>query len=133
MDYYGMTNRRLVGCVIDSIDLDKGKDTLTITLVDGSRRVYTTEGDCCSQSWVEHLTVPPDIKGATITGIEELEEYGRDATPEETAKSDAEREYGVDVLRIYQTAIVTDRGEVVIEYRNDSNGYYGGWLRETNP
>jgi hypothetical protein len=33
-----------------------------------------------------------------------------------------------DVLAFYGCKISTDGGEIVIDYRNDSNGYYGGSL-----
>ena len=33
-----------------------------------------------------------------------------------------------DSLQFYGCKISTDRGEIVIDYRNDSNGYYGGNL-----
>ena len=83
---------------------------------DGRTLTYTAEGDCCSQSWIEHITVPPDIDGAVV------------ATYSET--DIGERSDGrAGLLRLYQTAFQTDRGEVIVEYRNSSNGYYGGWLR----
>jgi hypothetical protein len=33
-----------------------------------------------------------------------------------------------EVLAFYGCKISTDKGEIVIDYRNDSNGYYGGNL-----
>lgn len=35
-----------------------------------------------------------------------------------------------DYIKVYRTTIVTDRGFIDIEYRNSSNGYYGGWLEK---
>jgi hypothetical protein len=42
---------------------------------------------------------------------------------------------GVDVpdadhecLTVYQTHFRTERGDVTLEFRNSSNGYYGGYL-----
>jgi hypothetical protein len=34
-----------------------------------------------------------------------------------------------DVLSVYQTTFRTNRGDIRVEYRNDSNGYYGGYLQ----
>ena len=35
---------------------------------------------------------------------------------------------GCDVVAYYGCKISTNRGEILIDYRNDSNGYYGGSL-----
>lgn len=131
LDYWGMTEDRMKGCVLSSVETEEGGNRVVIALADGSRRVYEVEGDCCSTSWVEHLTVPPDIAGATVLRIEERPQYGMQATEDQYAECKTHREW-LDVLKVYQTAIVTDRGEVVIEYRNNSNGYYGGSLREVS-
>lgn len=37
-------------------------------------------------------------------------------------------EPAVDSVRYYGLKITTDKGRAVIDYRNDSNGYYGGNL-----
>lgn len=120
--YYGPD---LTGRTLREVTLDDEREVLTLRFTDGTER-YRTHGDCCSETWVEHLTVPDLTGGARVLRV--TESGGVDATPEQKAKSDAEREYGTDCLTVYQTSIVTDRGEVVIEYRNDSNGYYGGSL-----
>jgi hypothetical protein len=33
-----------------------------------------------------------------------------------------------DVVAYYGLKVTTDKGEMVVDYRNDSNGYYGGSL-----
>lgn len=91
---------------------DDGKH-LVFIFADGEV-VYSAEGDCCSHSWIEHLTVPPDVAGAQITAWAE-QEMGEKADEYET-------------IRVYQTSFRTDKGDIVVEYRNASNGYYGGWL-----
>lgn len=35
---------------------------------------------------------------------------------------------GCDVVAYYGCKITTDKGVIIIDYRNDSNGYYGGNL-----
>ncbi len=120
-----------VGKRIASVTLGDGpyekSSVLTIRFDDGTSVVGTTEGDCCSNSWVEHLTVPTDIEGATLTGVPLGWIESREATPEEVEESKAHEEY-IDQLDVYQHALQTDRGEIVIEYRNNNNGYYGGWI-----
>lgn len=131
MSYYGYGfNPALIGCRLQGVTVKDDGTILVVSLADGRRNTYEAEGDCCSSSWVEHVTAPPDIDGATVTGVTEGGYIdGRDATPEEYDATRAKREY-VDVLRVYQSSIQTDRGEIIVEYRNDSNGYYGGSLRE---
>lgn len=129
MTYWSGINPAIVGRRIAGVDVSEDKTRLTIRYVGGGRSEYEAEGDCCSESWIEHLTVPPDIEGATITGVGDggyVE--GRAATPEEVAAYP--KDCYIDSLEVYQTAIRTDRGEVIVEYRNNSNGYYGGWLQE---
>lgn len=100
-------------------------DDVLIIFDNGYQLRGVAQGDCCSTSWVEHLTVPSDIAGAVITGYKQTDAV-EGVTPEEEAHQIKES-YG-DVLQVYGEAVVTDRGEIVIEYRNSSNGYYGGWM-----
>lgn len=126
---YGRDWDVLVGRTLTSASID-GED-LVLRFTDGTKR-YRAEGDCCSVSWIEHLTVPDLGRGAVVLRV--TESGGVDATPEQQADQDArlkaKGEYGTDCLVVYHTAIATTKGEVVIEYRNDSNGYYGGYLEE---
>lgn len=117
----------LKGKPLKTVALIKGQyeDQLQFTFQDNSRLTYVTDADCCSTSWIEHITVPSDIEGAVITDVKDS--GGVDATPEQEEQARAARGY-VDVLAVYHTSFVTDRGEIIVEYRNDSNGYYGGSL-----
>lgn len=117
----------LIGKVLARVEVSPDRETLIVRTGDGLTYEARTQGDCCSESWIEHLTVPPDIAGATVVGVKDTDFDGEPATDVQIAESEVHREY-LDVLIVYQTAIVTDRGEVVIEYRNNSNGYYGGSL-----
>ena len=130
LDYRGMTEARLKGVVLRNVETRENGDRLVLTLADGSERVYVADGDCCSTSWVEHLTVPSDLEGATVLRVSEYD-YGVEATDEQYAECETHREW-LDQLKVYQTVITTDRGDVVIEYRNSSNGYYGGSLVEVS-
>lgn len=128
MTYYWGFHPDIVGRQLASVEVSPDRERLKLTFMDGLTDIYQTEGDCCSETWIEHLTVPPDIEGATITSITTDPYDGRVATPEQEAESRAHHEY-IDVLLVYQSVIATDRGEVIVEYRNSSNGYYGGSLR----
>lgn len=110
----------IIGETILAVIHDPEADRLTF-VCPGTAYEYTTEGDCCSHSWIEHLTVPPDIVGATITGKTEPELPSHDGTQPGSHPDH-------DSLSIYHTAWQTTRGEVIAEYRNASNGYYGGTM-----
>lgn len=115
MNFNNMLNRKLA-----SVVLDKGRDVITFTFQDGFERRFSVEGDCCSSSWIEHLEMPPDIVGATLLSVE-------DSAP--ITQDHAEHDDGGEIS-VYNTSFKTDRGEIVLEFRNSSNGYYGGWLVE---
>jgi hypothetical protein len=126
----------IIGKTVEAVDLDKAADRITLRFQDGFVRSYGVEGDCCSQSWIEHLEMPDDVKGAVIQSVDDggevepwdghvCKEYNWDKSDDENKAA------GVcdhDVLAVYNTRFHTNKGDIVLEYRNDSNGYYGGYL-----
>lgn len=76
--------------------------------------IARADGDCCSSTWIDSIELPALGFPAIVISAEDV---GSD-TPD---SSDGETKH-------YGFKIVTDRGEIVIEYRNESNGYYGGNL-----
>lgn len=100
-------------------EVTHGSDHITFWFKDDTGLRWDVEGDCCSYSWVEHVTIPPGIEGKVITGIKELPVGPDDNTLDDN---------GYDYIQVYQTSFVTDAGEIILEYRNSSNGYYGGYL-----
>lgn len=108
----------LVGKVITRIEIAADRQALRFVLADGEI-VVNVDADCCSYTWVEHVELPALGLPATVMSISDID-MPEGATS--TFHSDS------DVLAYYGCKIVTDRGEVVIDYRNDSNGYYGGSL-----
>lgn len=116
IDFKNMLNRKLA-----SVSLTRGGEEITFTFQDGFERVFGVEGDCCSSSWIEHLELPGDIVGATLLSVD-------DSAPI-TQDHDTHDECG-DCISVYNTSFKTDRGEIILEYRNSSNGYYGGYLTD---
>jgi hypothetical protein len=112
--YYGFDTSPLAGRSLETVEMSEDGTLLTFRFEDGGFVIYGTEGDCCSSTWIEHITVP-DIKGATIMGLRD-QSMGEFQDPQ------------LDCVRVYQTSFVTEKGEIVVEYRNASNGYYGGSL-----
>jgi hypothetical protein len=92
---------------------------LTFSFTGGSVAQYRAVGDCCSHSWIEHLETPNEFEGRRIVAVEDV-----DVVPQ--PENDPE-EY--EYIRVYKTVFRLDNGEAITaEYRNSSNGYYGGWL-----
>jgi len=109
-DYDGMGGKPLA-----SVKLNEDSSEITFAFQDGSSARFGVEGDCCSRSWIEHLTVPDDIAGAELVSVE-------DARIDRIEKSEFE------YLQVYKTHFKTAKGDIILEYRNSSNGYYGGYL-----
>lgn len=107
----------LIGKTLRAVEVGDEKQLLTLTFDGGLTALFRTYGDCCSQTWIEHFSVPDDLReGATLLAVDEMDE------PDEFQDPD------LDCVRVYQTKFRTTRGDVVVEYRNASNGYYGGSL-----
>lgn len=121
-----LAGRKLVG-----VSVENDKSVLVFRFDDGEVR-YNAEGDCCSSSWIEHIEMPNDLAGAEIVSVGEAPVI--DATdddkqnPKRTPyyEGDENREY--ECLQVYQTVFGTTKGDIAVEYRNSSNGYYGGSL-----
>lgn len=125
----------VVGKQIESVVLDKGADRIAFKFQDGFERSYGVEGDCCSQSWIEHLEMPNDIQGAVILSVEDSEGVAWDNHECEADVRDDDYNVvkegcGHESLAVYNTRFRTSKGDIVLEYRNNSNGYYGGYLTD---
>lgn len=135
MSLYGVHIDKILNRPLAGIDLSGDKQQFVLRFQDGEQVRYGVEGDCCSVSWVEYLTIPAGIDGQVITGVEELEMEG-EPTPcvncRERYRPDEDNAPACnhDVLQVYQTHFHTPVGDIILEYRNDSNGYYGGYLEE---
>lgn len=113
-----MSTNPLVGKVITNMEIAADRKALRFVLADGEL-VVNVDADCCSYTWVEHVELPALGFPATVVSVSDID------MPDGAASTF----YGdADVLTYYGCKIVTDRGEIVIDYRNDSNGYYGGSL-----
>ena len=95
-----------------SVDLENDKTRLTFHTRAGDF-VYDAEGDCCSESWIESISDNLfAITDATVVQIRQ-----------KSQTLDGTRQ---DVDEVDFVTLVTDRGHFDIEFRNSSNGYYGG-------
>lgn len=111
----------LIGKVIKEIKIAQDREALLFITEDGEIRAKV-DGDCCSCSWIENVDLPVNGFPATVTAAEDI-------LMPDLGNGDAEcRQY-------YGYKLTTDKGDIVIDYRNDSNGYYGGsiWFPDSDP
>lgn len=110
-------NHPLIGKTITAVHLAADNQALRFDVEGAEPIVARTEDDCCSYTWVESLDNVDALIGGTVAAVEDIDmpELGYD-----------HEEY--DVLAFYGCRITTDKGHCTIDYRNDSNGYYGGSL-----
>lgn len=113
-----MTNEQfLVGKTIKDIMVADDKMAIKFICDDGEH-IARADTDCCAHTWIEHMELPAlgfpcQVVKAEDLGIEDI--------------TDPDEEYDDRTLK-YGLKLTTDRGEIVIDYRNESNGYYGGDL-----
>ena len=110
----------LIGKTITGFTLDGMGNRLILELTASPPVILETYGDCCSFTWIESIDAPDALKG-TVQDVEEIDMPN-------LGNIDGQRHQGVDQVSYYGLKITTNKGRCVIDYRNDSNGYYGGSL-----
>jgi hypothetical protein len=116
-----------IGAAIQGVELSEG-DTRMWVFTDRGRYTLTAEGDCCSESWFEHVDLPPPVLGRPVLKVSAADKDGSHV------ESDTSHpEYLQDEHEISFATLATDRGAFTFELRNSSNGYYGGYLTVTGP
>ena len=77
-------------------------------------------GDCCSESFINHTNCLEDLLGNTVLEVDEVDMFSAlGVVPEPTRQE-------VDQVLTYR--LRTSKGICALEFRNSSNGYYGGSL-----
>lgn len=97
--------------------ISKNKQCIEITLSSDEILYLTAVGDCCSESWFEHIQDISEIKGMSIVDVEEI--YLGEVTP-------TIQEHD----QLYAIKFTTNgkwKDSWMLEFRNSSNGFYGGW------
>lgn len=109
---YGI--ERILGRTITKVETNADHYVFRFTFETGDPIELYVYGDCCSQSWVEHITGAAALVGASIIGVEEKDLGAAPATYQEYDQK-------------YSTILkLSNAQQFEIEYRNSSNGYYGG-------
>ena len=108
-------NNVLIGKTLTGIKIADDKMALLFQTSTGDIAVEC-DADCCSHTWVEHVELPAMGFPAVVTAVEDIDMPDLGDMPD------------CDVVAYYGCKISTNKGEILIDYRNDSNGYYGGSL-----
>lgn len=106
----------LIGKKLNQIKIAEDKEAILFVCEDGEIKVRC-DADCCSYTWIEHIELPALGFPALVVAVDDLDLPGSDDNHPDH-----------DCLQVYGCKITTDKGDIVIDYRNSSNGYYGGNL-----
>lgn len=106
------------GILLQGIDVTDDSISLMLKTPQGPI-IGVCDADCCSETWIEHIELPPLGFPCKIFAAFNLQ------MPDERPSRDNEPQ---EFIVFYGLKLITDRGEIIIEYRNASNGYYGGSL-----
>lgn len=109
---------KLLGQTVVATVLASDRQTLQLYTLSGHMFLLQTVGDCCSSTWIEAIDGEDALYG-TIKAVEDIEMPDLGDVPTGHHES-------VDCVQYYGLRITTNKGRAVIDYRNDSNGYYGG-------
>ena len=108
--------RELIGKKIVAAYLNSEKTQIGFDLEGGERLLYETTGDCCSYSWIEDVSNEEYLAGARVVDVQDVHVEGIGVA-----------ESGDDYIQCYGVTVVLEgRPAFLLEYRNSSNGYYGG-------
>lgn len=116
MSFVWCDMKDLTARVIKEIWIHEENDIVAfITTKDGTEETlyYVCEGECCSHSYIQHWEGIDSLIGATIKKVDVIE-------MDEVKDSNDER------TLVYGVKFVTNKGRSTLEFRNTSNGYYGG-------
>jgi len=113
-----MVNKKhiLEGRKILDIKIADDKEAIKF-ITDQGDVIAKTDADCCSHTWVESIELPAGGFPAQVISAEDLDLNKPNASNDE-----------YECLAFYGFKISTDKGDIIIDYRNSSNGYYGGSL-----
>ena len=120
--------KNLIGKRINAILMNSDQTHFAFRTVTGETYNYCTAGDCCNTVYVNHFSgagVVGDgnsfdlLRGAVVLSAEDKEWRPVDIEYDDES-------WAGEVVEDGFFTIVTDRGYIDIEVRNEHNGYYSG-------
>ena len=106
---------KLIGKKIVDVKIAEDKLAMLFVCDNGEELVVRVDADCFSYTWIESVELPALGFPFTVIACDDLDMNKEPLENEE-----------YECLQFYGAKITTDKGDMVIDYRNDSNGYYGG-------
>lgn len=112
---------KLRGKIIKEINVTNNNYNLNFVLDNNEIFTFKAMEDCCSESWIEHFD--------EINEPSKIIDFIEIDIPPTFIETDSKHNVSVDILvQYYFYKLITEKGEYLIEMRNSSNGYYGGYL-----
>lgn len=108
----------LIGKKVVSVEIAEDRGAIRI-VADGTEYIGRCDGDCCSYTWIEGIEGLDNLIGGVVSAIEEID------MPANIVSKYVENP---NSIANYGLKITTDKGHFILDYRNDSNGYYGGHI-----
>jgi hypothetical protein len=108
----------MIGATPIAMSVNEDRTRITIEMADGTAYHLDAEGDCCSNSWFENISGEHEFIGTVIVRIENV----KASMPATVVEQDDK------YIKFYGVKLHTTGGFLFIEYRNSSNGSYGGSL-----
>lgn len=112
------TYDKLIGETVVSATISPDREKMTLKAASGKTFQLITDGDCCSSTWIEHIEGEEALLG-TITAVEDVDMPNLGNIP-------TYHKPEVEEVIYYGLRITTNKGRVIIDYRNSNNGFYGG-------
>ncbi len=115
-----MSDNPLIGKTITEVLISEDGAAIKFVVLGGEPIVARADGDCCSQSWIEDMQGVDQIINSPIVAVEEVGDM-----PEVAGNR---YDHYEEEMAYYGCKITSGKGYALIDYRNSSNGYYGGSL-----
>lgn len=87
---------------------------LTIELTNGKVLKYYAEGDCCSSSYIESIDNFEALQNTLLISTESV--------------SGEQKDFDYETHKWTFYKFKTTKGDATLSFRNESNGYYNGYL-----
>ncbi len=107
----------LVGKIVTDVFIAGNEEAIRFGLLDGLTVVAKCDAECCSKTWIESIEGLDTLIGHKVISVEDIDFPEREEETEDI------------YTKFYGLKILTDQGACVLDYRNESNGYYGGDLK----
>lgn len=122
VEFRELIGKHIIGAILDG-------DSSIIFNTATANYVLEVTGGCCSKSWIENANGISALKDCDIYEVEGVQLDSVGIYPYWYKKKGLKKKCGDNrEIKYYAFKLKTIKGHVDIEFRNDSNGYYGAQL-----